>query len=50
MDAKSLVRGFLGTLPPHLLSFAGEGLHSYREDLQHCPREGVVASAQTPQC
>ena len=29
--------------------FAGEVLHSYREDLQHCPLEGVVASAQTPQ-
>ena len=29
--------------------FAGEVLCSYREDLQHCPLEGVVASAQTPQ-
>lgn len=29
--------------------FAGEGLRSYREDLQHCPREGDAASAQTPQ-
>lgn len=35
----------------HLLYclFAGEVLHSYREDLQHCPLEGVVASARTPQ-
>lgn len=28
---------------------AGEVLGSYRGDLQHCPLEGAVASAQTPQ-
>lgn len=29
--------------------FAGEVLHPYREGLQHCPLEGFVPSAQTPQ-
>lgn len=34
---------------PFLMLPLGEVLHSYREDLQHCPLEGAAASAQTPQ-